>query len=147
MSTMKGMYTPLNPQKYLGDPTKIRYLSSWERHFMVHLDQHPMVVGWGSEVFKVQYFNPVKKKVCHYIPDFIIKYQGQNGQIITEVLEIKPKKQSVISKKMSMYDQVQLVINHAKWQAATAVCESHGIKFRVLTEDELFRQAPKKGKK
>ena len=34
--------------------------------------------------------------------------------------------------------QVQLVINHAKWTAANALCESHGIKFRVVTEEDLF---------
>ena len=77
--------------------------------------------------------------MASYIPDFIIKYQDKTGKLITEVIEIKPKKQSVISKRMSTYDKVQLVINHAKWTAAKAFCDQHSINFRVLTEDELFR--------
>lgn len=83
-----------------------------------------------------------KKKRCDYIPDFIIKYKDASGAIITEVIEIKPLKESVIRAKMSTYDQVQLTINHAKWTAAKAMCDAAGIKFRVLTEAEMFRQKP-----
>lgn len=135
----KGLYKPKNPEKYLGNIEKIRFLSSWELRFMDFCDNNPNVVQWGSEEFRIKYYNPIKQKTCDYIPDFIIKYKNRNGDVITEVIEIKPKKQSVISKKMSTYDQVQLVINHAKWTAAKAFCEVHGIKFKVLTEEQLFR--------
>jgi hypothetical protein len=135
---MKGLYTPKNPQKYLGDPRKIRFLSSWEHRFMVSCDMNPNILQWGSEEFKIQYWNPIKNRVANYFPDFIIKYLNSKGEIITEVIEIKPKKQSVITKKTSTYDKLHLIVNHAKWQAAVAVCESHGIKFRVVTEDDLF---------
>jgi hypothetical protein len=136
----KGLFTPAHPEKYLGDPRKIRFLSSWELTFMRFCDSNPNIVQWGSEEFKVQYWNPIKSKVCNYIPDFIIKYKDRQGNLITEVIEIKPKKQAVITKKTSTYDKVHLVINQAKWAAAKAVCDSHGIRFRVLTEDELFRK-------
>lgn len=56
------------------------------------------------------------------------------------MIEIKPRKQTVPDKRASLYDQVSLVVNHAKWAAAKTVCESHGIRFRVATEDELFRK-------
>jgi hypothetical protein len=136
----KGLYIPKNPSKYLGDPTKVRFLSSWELRFMEFCDNNPKVLQWGSEEFKIQYFNPIKQKVCNYIPDFIIKYEDAHGKIVTEVIEIKPKKQSVLSKNSSTYDKVQLAINQAKWTAAVAVCNSHGIKFRVVTEQEMFRK-------
>jgi hypothetical protein len=136
----KGLYTPQNPQKYLGDPRKIRFLSSWELRFMQSCDMNPNVLQWGSEEFKIQYWNPIKNRVANYFPDFIIKYRNARGEVITEVIEIKPKKQSVITKKTSTYDKLHLIVNHAKWQAAVAVCESHGIKFRVVTEDDLFRK-------
>jgi hypothetical protein len=84
-----------------------------------------------------------KKKICYYIPDFIIKYKDVNGNLITEVIEVKPMKQAAVGKRMSTYDQVQLVINHAKWTAAKAMCDAAGIKFRVITEMEMFRQKPK----
>lgn len=135
----KGLYTPQNPQKYLGDPRKIRFLSSWELRFMQNCDSNPNVLQWGSEEFKIQYWNPIKNRVANYFPDFIIKYRDARGEVITEVIEIKPLKQSVTSKSMSTYDKLSLIVNHAKWQAAVAVCESHGIKFRVVTEKDLFR--------
>ena len=134
----KGLFTPKNPEKYLGDITKIRFLSSWELIFMIMCDTKPYILKWGSEEFRVKYWNPLKNKVCDYIPDFIIKYKNKHDEVITEVIEIKPKKQSVISKKMSDYDKAALIVNQAKWSAAVSLCESHGIKFRVLTEEELF---------
>ena len=139
----KGLYTPKNVEKYLGDPRKIRFLSSWELRFMQFCDINPNVVQWGSEEFRIKYWHPIKQKVCEYIPDFIIKYKDSRGALITEVIEIKPKKQSVVSNRMSTYDKVQLVINHAKWAAAVALCDSHGIKFRVVTEDDMFKKGSK----
>ena len=111
---------------------------------MQFLDENPNVISWGSEEFKIKYYHPIKKKTVNYIPDFIVKYRDSRGQVITEVLEIKPAKQSSVQNKMSMYDQVQLVINHAKWTAAKALCDAAGIRFRVLTENDLFRQPVKK---
>ena len=146
----KGLYTPRNPEKYLGDPRKIRFLSSWELSFMNFCDTNPNVIAWGSEEFRVKYFNPIKNKVCDYIPDFIVKYKDAQGNVITEVIEIKPLKETALKPKMSAYDKVALVVNHAKWTAAKAMCDAAGIRFRVLTEQEMFRQkpqAPKKGKK
>lgn len=140
----KGLFTPKHPEKYLGDITKIRFLSSWEVRFMQFCDENPNVVSWGSEEFRIPYWNPIKNKTCNYIPDFIIKYKDSTGNLITEVIEVKPHSQAVIKPKMSTYDQVQLVINHAKWTAAKAVCDSAGIRFRVITEQDMFRQAPPK---
>lgn len=138
----KGMYRPKYPEKYLGKPGEIRFLSSWELRFMQFLDVNPNVIAWGSEEFRIPYWNPIKKKVTNYIPDFIVKFKTAEGEIVTQVIEIKPKVQSVLprGKKISVYDQVQLVLNNAKWTAAQAFCEKHRITFRVLTEENLFRR-------
>jgi len=145
----KGLFTPVNVEKYLGDPRKIRFLSSWERAFMEGLDKNPNVIKWGSEEFKIPYYNPIKKKMASYYPDFIVKYQDRTGNVLTEVIEIKPSNQDPRRitkdtkgrvKKPSAYDTVQMVINQAKWTAAEAFCKQHGINFRVLTEQELFRR-------
>ena len=138
MATSKGLYKPIHPEKYMGDPNKIRFLSSWEMKFFQFCDANPNVLQWGSEEFKIQYFNPIKKKVCFYFPDIIMKFKRADGVIQTQVIEIKPMKQTVSSSNMSTYDKVQLIINHAKWTAAKVICESHGIHFRVATEHELF---------
>jgi hypothetical protein len=138
----KGKYEPMHPEKYLGDWRKIRFLSSWELKFMQFLDVNPNVIAWGSEEFQIPYWNPVKKKICAYYPDFIVKFKNDKGEVVTEVIEIKPRVQSVLpkGKKISLYDQVQLVLNHAKWTAAESFCKSRGINFKVLNEQNLFRQ-------
>lgn len=110
---------------------------------MQFCDINPNIINWGSEEFKIPYWHPIKNKVCNYIPDFIIKYKNAAGQLVSEVIEIKPKKQSVLSPRMSNYDKVQLVINHAKWTSAKLFCESRGVKFRVVTEQDMFRQKAK----
>jgi len=130
----KGLYTPLNPGKYMGDPRKIRFLSAWEQRVMVFCDTNPHVIQWGSEEMKIPYLNPIKKKVCMYIPDFIIRYKNKAGAIITEVVEVKPSKEALLKAKMTNYDKVCLVINTAKWQAARILCDKHGVTFRILTE-------------
>lgn len=61
----KGRYTPQHPEKYLGDPTKIRFLSSWELRFFQACDMNPNILKWGSEEFKVPYWHPIKKKNLH----------------------------------------------------------------------------------
>jgi hypothetical protein len=134
----KGYYTPLHPEKYLGDPRKIRYLSSWELNFQRFCDNNPNVLAWASEEIRIKYYHPFKRKVCEYIPDFLIKYKDDNGNILTELIEIKPKKETRLTKKSTTYDKVNIAINQQKWTAAISFCNQAGIKFKVLTEDNLF---------
>lgn len=58
----KGLFKPEHPEKYMGDITKIRFLSSWELRFMHFCDSNPNVISWGSEEIRIQYWNPIKKK-------------------------------------------------------------------------------------
>jgi hypothetical protein len=55
-----------------------------------------------------------------------------------ELIEIKPKKQSVIESKMSSRDRAVVAINYAKWDAATKWAKRNGMTFRVITEDDMF---------
>jgi len=43
----QGLYTPRNPQKYLGDPEKIRYMSSWEYETHKFFDNNEKVLQWA----------------------------------------------------------------------------------------------------
>lgn len=150
----KGWYTPKHPEKYRGDPTRIRFMSMWEARFMVFCDTNPNVLEWASEEVRVKYWNPIKKKVCDYIPDFLIKYRNTSGQVVTRMIEVKPAKEDprqvtggAIGKKRrksSTYDAVMMVINHSKWTAAQAFCKQAGIEFVVLTENDMFRQGGSK---
>ena len=60
--------------------------------------------------------------------------------IITELVEIKPKKETALTKKSSVYDQAAITLNHSKWKSAKEYCDKAGITFRILTETELFRK-------
>jgi hypothetical protein len=60
-----------------------------------------------------------------------------------ELIEIKPKKQSVVESKMSSKDRAVVAINYAKWAAAQAWCKRQGLTFRVVTEDDMFKNGSK----
>lgn len=134
-----GLYTPKNPAKYVGKHTP-RYRSGWELTFMTFCDSNNNVLYWASEAIKIPYRHPITGKPTNYIPDFFVVYQNKFSKQIAEVVEIKPKKQSVIeSKTASAKDRMVVAINHAKWAAAMAYCKQQGYAFRVITEDDLFR--------
>lgn len=134
----QGFYTPKNPQKYVGKHTP-RYRSGWELTFMNFCDNNDSIIYWASEAIKVPYKHPLTGKPTIYVPDFFVVYRNKRGQQIAEVVEIKPKKQSIIeSKKASAKDRAVVAINHAKWAAANAYCRAQGLTFRVITEDDIF---------
>jgi hypothetical protein len=53
-------------------------------------------------------------------------------------------KESTDAAAKSVYDKQALVINKAKWAAATAFANQHGMIFRVITEQSIFKQTEKK---
>jgi hypothetical protein len=134
----QGIYEVQNPQKYVGKG-KPRYRSGWELTFMRFCDNNDKIVNWASEAISIPYRNPFTGKSTVYIPDFFIVYQNRAGQVVSEVIEIKPKKQTLIEEKVtSARDRAAVALNYAKWQAAQAYCKRIGVAFRVITEDQLF---------
>lgn len=140
----QGIYEVKNPQKYVGKH-KPKYRSGWELTFMTFCDNNTNVIYWASEAIKIPYRNPLSGKPSNYIPDFFVVYENKYGQKIAEVVEIKPKKQSLIeSRKASIKDRAVVAVNHAKWAAAQAYCKQQGYTFRVITEDDLFYNGRRK---
>jgi hypothetical protein len=134
----QGQFTPKNGHKYVGKH-KPRYRSGWELTFMTFCDTNDNVIYWASESMAIPYMNPLSGKKANYIPDFFVVYQNKHGKQIAEVVEIKPKKQSIIESKVaSARDRMVVAVNHAKWSAAMAYCKAQGFTFRVITEDDLF---------
>lgn len=134
----QGIYTPKNAQKYIGNHQP-KYRSGWELTFMTFCDTNKNVIYWASEALRIPYKHPVTGKPTIYIPDFFVVYENKHGQKIAEVVEIKPKKQSIIESKVAnTKDRIVVAINHAKWSAAMGYCKSQGYTFRVITEDDLF---------
>ena len=138
-----GKFTPKNPQKYVGDYTKITYRSSWEARVMTWLDKEPNVISWASEELAIPYISPVDGKRHRYFPDFIVKVKNKDGKVSTMMIEVKPQKQSGEPAKRSRLPKQYITevmtygINQAKWKAAQEYCLDKGWQFKVLTEKEL----------
>ena len=138
----QGYFKPVNPKKYLGDPTNIIYRSSWEKKLLVYLDNHADVLQYASEEFFIPYISPVDGKQRRYFPDFLIKKRNKQGIVETLVVEIKPKQQAQkptqkANQKKMLQETVIYAVNQAKWKAAEQFCADRKWKFVVLTETEL----------
>ena len=138
----QGAYVVKNKQKYVGRGTP-RYRSGWELAFMRFLDNNDNILQWASESISIPYRNPITGKQSIYVPDFLITYKNRNNQMIAEVIEIKPKKQSVVESKMKANERAVVAVNYAKWDSATKWCRKQGPLFRVITEDDMFRNGGK----
>lgn len=138
----QGHYQPINPDKYVGK-YPITFRSSWELTFCRKCDTHPNILQWASEPIRISYRNPHTDKYTIYIPDFLITYNDKNSVRHVELIEIKPLKQTLASSAKTAYDKAALVLNAAKWQAAQIWANENGMKFRVITEDNMFN-SPKK---
>ncbi len=140
----QGKFVPKNPGKYVGNHSP-RYRSGWELTFMMFCDNHEGVIQWASEAIQIPYRNPLTGKQTVYVPDFFVLYEDKFGKQKAELVEIKPKKQSLIeSKVVSARDRLAVALNHAKWAAAMAYCKRAGLTFRVITEDDLFYKGKRK---
>jgi hypothetical protein len=139
----QGPYTVKNVAKYVGNGTP-KYRSGWELTFMMFLDSNDNVLQWASESIRIPYRNPLTGKQSIYVPDFLVTYRGRNNTTIAELIEIKPKKQSLLESKASDRDRAIVAVNYAKWHSATLWCKKNGLTFRVINEDMIYHQGGKK---
>ena len=134
-----GFYQISNPNKYVGKKVP-HFRSSWEHSFMRFCDENPSILQWASEAIHIPYRNPFTNKNTIYVPDFMIVYVNKNGDKHAELIEIKPSKEATLESARSMRDQAAAVLNMYKWQAAQAWCKQNGLRFRVVTENDIFHQ-------
>jgi len=133
-----GKYNLKNPEKYIGKSVPT-YRSGWEFTFMKFCDEHPNVEQWASESVRIPYRNPLSGKQTIYVPDFLVSYVDKNSKKHVELMEVKPKNQSLKENLgKSKHNQAAWLVNQAKWEAAKAWCKQRGIFFRVVTEDDIF---------
>lgn len=146
MGYSKGRYTIVNRDKYDGDAKNVIYRSSWEIQFMKWCDHNSDVLRWSSEEVVIPYRSPLDSKKHRYFVDFKIVVRDRDGKEVTHLVEVKPKKQTLPPKKRTYKGQpvkgyireVQTyAVNKAKWENATAYCDSRGWKFTLITEDHL----------
>jgi len=133
-----GKYVIKNPEKYIGKraPT---YRSSWEFTFCSFCDNNPAVVNWASEAITIPYKNPVTGKNTVYVPDFLIVYVDAKQRKHTELVEIKPLKEATMETAKTLRDKYSVAINLAKWAAADSWAKANNIRFRVVTEYDIFK--------
>lgn len=126
----------------MGDPTKIRYMSSWELETHQFFDGNEKVVRWSSEEIAIPYIKPTDGRIHKYYPDYYVEYINNAGQLIKEIIEVKPLSQTKAPRsnhKHKLYEQLTFAVNVAKWEAAQSFCRQRGIKFRIITEKSIFR--------
>ena len=115
------------------------YRSSWEFTFMSFCDNNPAVLNWASEAVTIPYFNPVKGKQTIYVPDFLVVYIDANQKQHTELVEIKPSTEVTMESAKSYRDKLMVAMNMAKWAAADSWCRANNMRFRVVTEFDIFK--------
>lgn len=130
-------FIPKNPHKLVGNSRPF-YRSSWELTVMQLLDQHPYVINWASESISIPYIHPLTGNRSTYIPDFFVVYKDKHGRQRAELIEVKPKKESLAENAKSKRDKATQIVNTAKWTAAMTWCKKNGVHFRVLTEDMIY---------
>lgn len=134
----QGHYRIKNPEKYIGNKSPL-YRSSWEFQFCSFCDTNPSIINWANESIKIPYRNPFTGKYTVYVPDFFITYIDQNNKQHSELIEVKPMNQtSLTAAKGNRVNQASAVLNEAKWTAANAWCKQNGIRFRIITENDIF---------
>ena len=133
----QGNYQIQNLAKYVGKGMP-RYRSGWELSFMRFCDTNDHILQWASESIAIPYRSPLTGKMKNYIPDFLITYRTKNNSVKAELIEIKPRGQSVIEEKMKSRDRAVVAVNYAKWDAATKWARRNGLSFRVITENDMF---------
>lgn len=151
MAKVQGEYKPLNPLKYKGK-YPILYRSSWELRLMKFFDNNDNVIKWTSESVIVPYYNPITQRQHRYYPDFTVEYYDKDGNLIKEMIEVKPEKDAAVAegripppqrgKRQSVESYMKQMAVHMKntqkWEAAKAIAAKLGMRFRVITEKDLF---------
>jgi len=156
----QGFYIVKNKEKFIGDPSKVFYRSSWEKHFCAYCDFTDKIKKWGLENVTIPY-QDAKGKIHRYIPDFYIEvaYPGQPDRYDRIVVEIKPKEEITPKfldksgrlipaniylegktfKATQNYEYALKTYqkNLYKWTKAKVWCEKNGLQFKLMGKEEL----------
>jgi len=139
MQTYKGRFSPRNPSKYKGDPTKIVYRSLWERQVMRFFDEHADIIQWSSEEVVIPYRCKTDGRLHRYFVDFKVLFADKK----TFLIEIKPAKETQPPRRQQRQSKryitevMTYAKNVSKWESAEQYALDRGWEFVVWTEDTL----------
>lgn len=127
----QGYINPLSCKKLFPQlkHDRIIYRSSYERKFILWLEQNKHVKYWGSECFKIPYMMPDGKSHSYY-PDYFVEME--NGE--KWVVEIKPYNQTQKPINENCWAAKEYIKNICKWKEAKQFCVNKGYKFYIFTE-------------
>jgi hypothetical protein len=138
----KKAFVPKNKEKFVGQFAPLR--SSYEEKFAKWCDKTPNIVKWAYESIIISYYDPIKRKMRRYYPDFTIAVQNPNGTVNAFLVEIKPMKEMRPPKmtpgkqhKIYQKELATYTTNLAKQEAARNWCIKHNMEFKVLNENHL----------
>jgi len=141
----KGKYVVKNRSKYRGDVNSVTYRSLWELKVMKRLDSSSNVLQWNSEEYIIPYVSPVDNRIHRYHIDFWAEMQDKQGNIVQQLIEVKPYAQSIEPKKRQrktrrFINEVKTYgVNQAKWFHARKFADLHNMEFMVLTERGVWK--------
>jgi len=148
----QGIYEVINKSKYVGVKNP-RYMSSWELRVFEYFDRNPNVVEWGAETVIVPYISQADMcdqfpngKPRRYLIDLYVKFRNRSGNIVKQLIEIKPfaqtqqpkptrgKRKNTYLKEVYTYQ-----VNTDKWIAAAKFAKDRKMLFRIITEKDIFK--------
>ena len=140
-----GYYFVQHPEKYLSK-TKPIFKSNLERLMMKYLDNNPNVINWIYEPRPIYYRDysqidhstgrPGKQR--KYFIDFVATVKTPDNHLKTIWIEVKSEKETHPPKNKNNKLEVETWIrNQSKWDAAKKLCESKGIEFVIITDEQL----------
>jgi len=162
----KGIFEIKNSEKFMGNPAQCYYRSSWEKRFMIYLDNNDKIIKWGSELeqYSIPYMGPDGRQHKYY-PDFYAQIKDDTSDLgmVDVLIEIKPQdefypkwiefdkstgspkvKESYINKfrDIKQFESFEYQLktyqkNLCKWESAKKWCDNRYIKFWMITEVNL----------
>lgn len=143
---LQGIFIPNNKYKYKGDLNNIVYRSGLELSYFTWCDNNPSIIEWSSEEYIIPYENIVDGKIHRYFVDLWMKIKDKNGNIQEYIAEIKPKAFTnskhlyTASGKLTKSTRLKMewIKNQMKWKQAKKYADKKGIKFIILTEDDIY---------
>jgi hypothetical protein len=133
------------------------YKSDWERKFFFVCDMNPNITFWAYEpkIFEIPYMSPKYGRVSIYHPDIYLECNLDGQKKSRWLIEVKPTSYSIqpkvpqpppsgadakayerYQKRKASYDQkvMDVVVNLAKWEAASEWCKRHGVNWFIANE-------------
>lgn len=133
----QGYINPKSCKKLFPNITNdiIIYRSSYEKIFISWLENNKNVKYWGSECFGIPYISALDNKQHTYYPDYIIEFVNGDKMVV----EIKPYNQTYKPVNENSWANKEYIRNISKWKYAKEYCEQRGYKFKILTENTIYR--------